>query len=393
MSQSLRLLLGTIATVPVIDVIVGAALTWAAHSSVAIVLLTMSFAVQGVVPPQAAFALVLGANLGTALNPLFEAGSTGDPSARRLPIGNLLNRLVGCILGLALLGVIGRWLVSFEPDASRAFADFHTLFNLLMAALFFPVLGPLARLLRWLLPARAVPSDPSRPAYLDQAALEIPAVALAAASREGLRMADVLETMLHAALEALDRGDRKSIAETKRLDDVLDRLNSAIKDYLTSLDHEALDVEDDRRLSEILAFIINLEHAGDIVERGVVANLAKRAKRNLAFSREGTSEIHGMLQRLATNVRTAAAVFMTDDARAARELLGEKEVFRDLETKATEAHFARIRAGRVESVETSALHLDLLRDLKRINAHITAAAYPVLEKRGELLSSRLKQDT
>ena len=76
---SLRLLLGMIATVPVIDVIVGAALTWAAHSSVAIVLLTMSFAAQGVVPPQAAFALVLGANLGTALNPLFEAGLTGDP--------------------------------------------------------------------------------------------------------------------------------------------------------------------------------------------------------------------------------------------------------------------------------------------------------------------------
>ena len=244
-----------------------------------------------------------------------------------------------------------------------------------------------------MLPARAVPADPSRPVYLDNAALEIPAIAIAAASREALRMADVLETMLHAALEGLDRGDRKSIAETKRLDDVLDRLNSAIKAYLTSLDHESIDGEDDQRLSEVLAFITNLEHAGDIVERGVAANLAKRAKRNLAFSREGTSEIHGMLQRLATNVRTAAAVFMTDDARAARELLGEKEVFRDLETRATEAHFARIRAGRVESVETSALHLDLLRDLKRINAHIAAAAYPVLEKRGELLSSRLRQDT
>jgi phosphate:Na+ symporter len=289
--------------------------------------------------------------------------------------------------------VIGRWLVSVEPGASRAVADFHTLFNLVMAALFFPLLGPLARLLRWMLPARAVPTDPSRPVYLDNDALEIPAIAIAAASREALRMADVLETMIHAALEGLDRGDRKSIAETKRLDDVLDRLNSAIKAYLTSLDHESIDGGDDQRLSEVLAFITNLEHAGDIVERGVAANLAKRAKRNLAFSREGTSEIHGMLQRLATNVRTAAAVFMTDDARAARELLGEKEVFRDLETQATEAHFARIRAGRVESVETSALHLDLLRDLKRINAHIAAAAYPVLEKRGELLSSRLKQDT
>jgi phosphate:Na+ symporter len=206
-------------------------------------------------------------------------------------------------------------------------------------------------------------------------------------------MVDVFEAMLRGALDSLNRGDRKQIAETKRLDDVLDRLNSAIKAYLTSLDHESLDAEDDRRLSEILAFVTNLEHAGDIVERGVAANLAKRAKRNLAFSREGAAEIRAMLQRLAKNTRTAAAVFMTDDARAARELLGEKEVFRDLETRATEAHFARIRAGRVESVETSALHLDMLRDLKRINAHIAAAAYPVLEKRGELLSSRLKQDT
>ena len=59
---------------------------------------------------------------------------------------------------------------------------------------------------------------------------------------------------------------------------MLDRLNSAIKAYLTSLDPEALDAEDDRRLSEILAFITNLEHAGDIVERGVAANLAKRAE-------------------------------------------------------------------------------------------------------------------
>ncbi|HEV7997244.1 MAG TPA: PhoU domain-containing protein, partial [Stellaceae bacterium] len=128
------------------------------------------------------------------------------------------------------------------------------------------------------------------------------------------------------------------------------------------------------------------------VERGVAASLAERAKRNLASSAEGTAEIGTMLRRLATNVRTAAAVFMTGDVRAARELLGEKEVFRDLETRATEAHFARIRVGRVESVETSALHLDLLRDLKRINAHLAAAAYPVLEQRGELLSSRLRQD-
>ena len=36
--------------------------------------------------------------------------------------------------------------------------------------------------------------------------------------------------------------------------------------------------------------------------------------------------------------------------------------------------------------------IDIVRDLKRVNAHLAAAAYPILEGRGELLPSRLRQD-
>src|ERR1700682_3997801 len=127
-------------------------------------------------------------------------------------------------------------MVRIEPDPARAAADFHTLFNLATAALFLPLLGPFARGLARLLPARAVPSDPSRPVYLDDAARETPALALAGAAREALRMADVTEAMLRGALDALDRGDRNRVVATRRLDDVLDRLNRAIKVYLTGLD-------------------------------------------------------------------------------------------------------------------------------------------------------------
>src|SRR5579862_7678100 len=390
---SLRLLLGAIATQPLIDIVLAAVVTWAAHSSVAVVLLVVSFAAKGVVPPEAAFALVLGANLGTALNPLLEGALGGDPVSKRLPVGNLVNRLIGVVLGLALLNRIGPWMVTIEPDPARAVADFHTLFNLATAVLFLPVLGPFAWLLVKAMPASAAPADPSRPLYLDEAAREMPAIALAGAAREALRMADVLETMLRNALDALDRGDRNRVSAAKGLDDVLDRLNREIKEYLTSLDPDSLDEADNRRLSEILTFVTNLEHAGDIVEKGIVAVASKRLKRGLSFSVEGQAEIRAMLERLAGNVTAAAAVFMTDDARAARALLGEKEVFRNLETQATETHFARVRAGRVESRETSSLHLDVLRDMKRINAHISAAAYPVLEKLGELLPSRLRRDT
>ena len=389
---SLRMLLGAVTTEPLIDIVLAAGLTWAAHSSVAVVLLIMACASQAVVPPHAAFALVLGANLGTALNPLLEGGVGGDPAAKRLPIGNLINRLVGCALALALLNWVGPALVTIEPNATRAVADFHTGFNIVLALLFFPLLKPFAHLLVRLVPARVDVADPSQPIYLDWAARETPSVALAGAAREALRMVDVFETMLRGTLDSLNRGDRKRVTETARMDSVLDRLDTAIKEYLTSLDTDALDDTDHRRLSEILAFTTNLEHAGDIVEKSLMPLAAKRIKRGISFSEGSREEIREMLDRLTSNARAAAAVFMTEDPRTARQLLGEKEVFRELELRATEEHFGRPRTGRAESIEMSKLLLDIVRDLKRVNAHLAAAAYPILEGRGELLPSRLRQD-
>lgn len=389
---SLRLLLGAVATEPMLDVILAAGLTWAAHSSVAVVLLIVSLAAKGVVPPEAAFALVLGANLGTAINPCLEGATGDDPAAQRLPIGNLLNRMVGVAMALAALGPIGRLMVTIEPNDSRAVADFHTLFNLILAAVSFPLLPALASLLRRLLPARVDPADPSRPLYLDPAARETPVVALGGAARETLRLADVLEAMLIGLRDALERDDRRRAAETKRLDDVLDKLDAAIKAYMTTIEPEAMADADHRRVADILAFATNMEHAGDVVDKNLLGLIARKAKRGLTFSKEGQAELVGIVDRLLANLRTAATVFMTEDVRAARLLAAEKEKFRDMEAQATTAHFERLRVGRIETAETSTLHLDILRDLTRVNTHlVAAAAYPVLEGRGELLPSRLKQ--
>jgi phosphate:Na+ symporter len=390
-APSLRILLGAISTQPVLDVILAAGLTWAAHSSVAVVLLTMSFAAKGVVPPEAAFALVLGANLGTAINPVLEGGAGDDPAARRLPIGNLLNRTLGVVVALALLPIIGPWLVTVDPDNARVVADFHTGFNLILAVVFFPLLAPYAALLRRLLPARINTADPGRPMYLDPAALEVPMIALGAATREALRMADALEGMLQGLRDALQRPDRRHLSELKRADDVLDTLNTAIKAYMTAMPSEAMTEEDHRRVVEILAFATNLEHAGDVVDKGLFGVVAKQIKRGLVFSPAEAEPLRGIVDRLVANLRAAAALLVTGDDRAARLLVEEKEVFRSLEADATALHFEHLREGRVGSIETSALNLDTLRDLKRVNAHLVAgAAYPVLESKGELLPSRLR---
>ncbi len=396
-APGLKLLLGTIASDPTLAALVAGVVTWAAHSSVAVVLLIMSFAAKGVVPPLTAFAMVVGANLGTAINPLLESSAGADGAARRLPLGNLLNRLVGAVLVLPALPWLTHQVIAIEPDARRAVADFHTGFNLVLALLFFPLLTPYAALLRRLLPERVSARDPALPVYLGAAERETPSVALAGASREALRMADVLEAMLRAAGDALASGDRRRIAEARALDDVLDKLNTAIRAYLAKLDADAMIEGDHRRLAQIFHFATNLEHAGDVVDQNIMAAVGKRLKRGVVLAAAEQAEIAVVIERLCANLRRAGAVFMTEDPRAARELAAEKEAFRDLEAASTAAELAKLRDGHADALDTpvaaGALHVDLVRDFKRINTHlVAAAAYKVLEAEGTLLPSRLRPE-
>jgi phosphate:Na+ symporter len=370
-------------------VLLAAVLAWAAHSSVAIVLLAMSLAGQGVMPAHAAFALVLGANLGAAVNPVVEGGASAE--GRRLPLGNLFNRIVGVVAVLAVFPWVSGWMARLEADPARAVADFHTAFNLVLALAFFPWLGSYARLLERLLPARAQAADPGAPLYLEPLARETPVIALGAASREALRMADALETMLAGLKASFEKADRKGIGELRRADDVLDRLNRAIKAYVTGLDPEAATEADHRRVAQILTFATNLEQAGDVVDKGLLALIAKGLKRDLVFTPEHRAELAALTERLVANLRTAASLFTGGDERGARVLMREKEAFREFEAAAVAAHFAELRGGSAQMVETSALYVDALRDLKRLNAHLVeGAAYPILEASGELLASRLR---
>lgn len=376
---------------PFLCVVIAATLTWAAHSSAAVVLLTMSLAYSQFVAPAAALALVLGANLGSAINPLLEGGSSGDAASRRLPLGNLLNRVIGVGLTLPFLQPIADLFARVDPDAARMTADFHTAFNVVLALIFVFFLDGIAALLKRLLPDPAKRADATAPLYLDDAAIEVPSVALACAARETLHMGDVVEDMLRKAMAALMTNDRKLAAEVSRLDNIVDRLDEATKLYVTKLTRESLVDDDGRRATEIIAFAINLEHIGDIIDKNLIELANKKIKHNYEFSKDGAAELEAFYKRIIENLKLAFSVFINPDVKIARKLIEEKTQLRNLELAYAESHLARLREGRPESIETSSLHLDVLRDLKRIHSHICSVAYPVLEAAGELQPNRLKE--
>jgi phosphate:Na+ symporter len=394
-SQPLRdqgifgLVMSRLADDAILALVIGAVLTWLAHSSVAMVLLIMSLAGAGVLPLPLALALVLGANVGSGLIPLglaFRSPAAG----KRVLFGNLAFRLIGAVLALLALSYSESLLPWLGSDPERQIANAHTGFNLVLALIFLPVIEPVARLLEKLVGEDR--KGERRVDYLDEAALDRPAAAIGNATREVMRLADTVELMLRETILTFREGDEGRRKEISRLDDQVDKLQEAVKLYLTRLTRQPLDEEDSRRCFDLILFTTNLEHVGDIIDRGLLALAAKKHRNGVSFSEAGWAEILDLHNRVVEQMRLAVSVFVTRDLAMARQLVAEKDAIRLAERKATESHFQRLREGKVASIETSALHLDILRDLKRIAAHLTSVALPILEANGVLRASRLVAD-
>ncbi|MFO1072747.1 MAG: Na/Pi cotransporter family protein [Geminicoccaceae bacterium] len=380
-------LLARMTSEPLPTLAVTALLTWAAHSSLAIVLVVGSLAGTGLVTPEAALAMVAGANLGSAFNPLVAAGN--DRAALRLAMGNLLNRLALCALTLLLLPKLAALLLAFDPMAARVPLNGHVLLNVGAALLFILPLPWLARGLERLLPDRQVPGDPAQPRYLNRDALRAPSTALANAAREALRMADTVEDMLRRSRALLVEDDEAMLAGVRRQSEVLEQLRGAIEAYLSSVREEALDLGQRERLLQIRMTTLNLEHAGDIVRKGLLPVAARRIRERLRFAREELDESDSMHEHLLDQLRLAVTVLIEGDLAAAVRMVEEKDRFRDLEQSATANHFERLRARGAAAMATGALHLDVIRDLRRVEAHLAAIAHPLLQRHNRLGHSRL----
>jgi phosphate:Na+ symporter len=370
-------LLGVLTREPVLDLAFAALLTWVAHSSVAVMLLLVSLAAGNVITPVAAIALVLGANLGGAIPPVIEAPSA-NPSGRRLPVGNLAFRAIGCVLVLPFAQPIAQALWQLNPNPAASVVDFHVAFNLALAVIFAGLLDPAASLLTRAMPDRKKTGDLALPLYLDETALDTPYLALANASREALRMADLVATMLRQFMTAVTGNDQEALKALARDGKALDRLQEALKVYLTQLGTDKLSEADTLRHGHVLDFVVNLGHAGDIIERSLADTASRKAKRGLLLTKEDEADLDMFQGRVLENLKLAAATFMTRDLRSAQHLIDAKRQLNAMERSTGRRHLTRLEARRAGELEVSTLHLAMLRDLRRVNSHLSAVAYDVL---------------
>lgn len=367
---------------------IGALFAWLVHSSVAAVLLFVTMAAQGALPPMAAMAMVLGANLGGAMI-AYALTLAAVPDARRIIVANLVLRGGGAAVFLLAIRNTGSDLAWLGQSPAARTINLHLLFNLVLCAGALPFIDPAARLFARFVVSRKDGEAANIPSALDPGALDTPSRALSCAAREVIRMGERIEAMLAAAYTLFDHWDDSRAEAVRSNDAAVRRTHQQVKLYLAELNRRELDKAAVNGAMDLSLLAANLEAASDVLSRNMV-DLARRMDlEGLKFSPAGREEISDFHDRVLSNVQLALNVMMTGNPDDARELVSQKENAREVEQRLQRKHLVRLREGLAESIDTSNIHQETLRVLKQVNTSFAMAGYPILAETGDLLSSRL----
>jgi phosphate:Na+ symporter len=363
----------------VMAVIVAAVFSAIVASSAATIGLTLALANQGLINLDGAVAIVLGANIGTCATALMASIGT-SAEAKRVAMAHIGFKVLGVALVLPFIGPFTKLVALTAADGARQVANAHTMFNVGMSLVFLPFASLAARFIEALVPPDQPGENPFKTRYLDDRSLDQPSLALGQATREALRMADVVQGMFRDVPAVFGRDDQELLEEVERRDDQVDFLEREIKLFLTRLSRDTVGADLSRREMGLISFIGNLENIGDIIDKNLMELAKKKLYQARRFSDAGWTEILDFHGLVAKNLEKAIAAFAAGDRTLAQEVLDYRPIVRQRERELRESHLERLRAGLAESLETSEIHLDVLTNLKRISSHVSALVYPILEE-------------
>jgi phosphate:Na+ symporter len=368
-------LLAALTNQTLILLLIAAAFSGIVRSSAATIGFALSLATAGILPLAGAIPIIFGANIGTAVTALVAAiGQNAE--ARRVAAAHAAFKIVGVALFYPFIQPFAELVQHTAPDVPRQIANAHTIFNVVVAAVFLPASKWAAEFFTRLIPESASPSTGA--IYLNTQTLDTPAVALGQALRETLRMGDVVVQSLRDSIVVLERNDEALMHQVVARDDVIDRLEEDIKQFLIQLGAQQLTEEQAERETALIFVIANLEEIGDVVEKNLMELAEKKIRGGHSFSTQGWAEIKDVHTKVVENLELALSALAANDPQIAEKVIRHKSRINLLERQLRQTHIQRLHEGLRESIDTSSVHLDLLANLKRANSLAAGVAYAVL---------------
>jgi phosphate:Na+ symporter len=362
---------------PFLLAVLAAVMAIALQSSTATIALVIALGATDTITLPIGVAVVAGANVGIAFTTMFVGWRQIE--SRRLALANLLAKCSVALIVLSLLPHVAAMLERLPGGMDQHVAYAHTGFNVLLAAIFLPLVVPMDRLVDRIVPDRpATAQMVFGPRHIKGAHFDSTALALGMSLKEILHAGELVRAMLADVWRALKHDDLELAKHVSEMDNRVDLLDGEIKRFLTralSFDGDASDSAEQMRQ---LRYLNELETIGDIIDKNISELVVKKARLHVDFTREGWAELDDFHSKVSENLLIAETVFTTRDMKLAQSLMNHKEYIRTYERELRDRHFARLKDRVDETHETSAIHLDLLTYLKRINSHVTHVAYAII---------------
>ncbi len=378
-SADLTRLIDATGQYPVILTMLAALLAVCLQSSTATIALMIGLAAGKTIAftTEAAMAVVIGANVGIALTTLMIAWPQVD--SRRLALGNLSAKLDVAVIALIFMGPLSGLIEQTALPLPAQMAVMHSGFNVVLAAMGLPLVGVISWMTHLVIPDASRQQQPFGPRYIPNSPIDSVTLAMSLSRREILHAAEIVRSMFYDLWRALESNDHRLCQQVSKRDDQVDLLDMQIKRFLTRLASQGLDHNDAAEQLRQLRYLNELETIGDIIDKNLSELVTKKIRNQVTFSDEGACELNDFHGKVLENLVIAETVFSTQDRDLAVTLLSHKQAIDQTERTLRDEHFARLNAGLTETHETSAIHLDILTHLKRINTSLTHIAHAILQ--------------
>ncbi len=385
---------------PLLGLLVGAAFTALIQSSSAFTGIIIVLAQQGLLSLDAGIPLIMGANIGTCITAgLASIGASRE--AKRVALAHVMFKIVGVLLFIFWVPWFADIIRAISPASTevgmdnlsavvpRQIANAHTIFNVGLAFMFIPFTGVFAKIILKIFPDVEDERDLTIATWhLDDSAIETPALALDLARSEIARMAKITGRMMNGFIKPFLKNDpgmdrvhpQLTVMEGIEMRErKLDFLEKKIKKYLLQIGQEQLS---DTQIAEVFGMITissQMESIGDIMERNLRPLVTKKRALQLDFSDEGKKELVKYNLKVCKQFSRLEKTFSELDPNRAKKVMVKEEKYLNLEHQYRESHFQRLHAARQESVETDAIHTELLEMMKQINHHTGEIAKIIYE--------------
>lgn len=377
---------------PLLGILAGTIFTALIQSSAAFIGIMIVLATQGLISLEASIALLLGANIGTAITAILASLKT-DREAKQVAIAHTLLKVVGVLIFLFWIPQFAELIEKISPKSvfpkgdfntlaetvPRQIANAHTVFNIVLTCLILPFTNLFARFVEKILPVKLVEKSVLKTVYLDYGMVKNSSLALSLAKKETLRMGRLVQDMTGDIIIPYLVKKSEVLDDIKKKEEEVNFLRDEINHYILKITRENLNEERVNESFQLLYTVKEFEQIADLVSTNMIGKAYNWSNSKLEFSEEGKNEIVDYHTRTQKQLSRALAVFESVNLEKAKAMKEKYKHYRNLEIELEKQHFERLRDEVTETISSSKSHVELMTFLRAINGHATNIARILLK--------------